>query len=74
MPMYHGEPNRAEPSRPSDSTQRKLELVFQDLFKIWWDTPQADEVLQDACRTIGNKLYGMDSTALDAFERRCRGK
>jgi hypothetical protein len=52
---------------------KKIEEAFRALFTVWHGTENADEILQDAVRTIGHRVFDMSSCELNKFEKRCRG-
>ena len=54
--------------------ETRVQGAFRDLFRVWLDTPNADEILADAARTIGNQVFGIEAAdgALNRFEKMCR--
>lgn len=61
----------------TDTTQAKIIAAFQDLFRVWEGTNcsevNATDVIEDACRTIGHQVYGLEGgKPLNEFVRRCK--
>lgn len=46
--------------------------VMRSQFRVWQDTPNADDILVDTARAIGHQIFNLKGNDLDRFEASCK--